>query len=464
MNPVYRFLPRLSPATLIIVGVAAGIAFLIGPLMRLGKIGTREMVILIFGFAMAILVLIPSKRVLKLGMVIWIVTFGLGWRTIHVTSILSIHPAVVLAVLLFVGTLIHDLLYRRHTDFSISIWIPLLTLFAFLGMLTAYDRGTPVDLILQESQVFLALIPAYYVIRWNVETQRDWENVARWLIVVAVYVSCLGLLDLVAPDVSRRLSGNESIDTVYMTTQGIGRAMFIFYGSPIAGFLIYMFFGLTAHFFLTSLQHGGIVRWISALALLAELAGIYLCGYRGAYYALGVFLLVYAVILPRAKILLAAGIAGLPLLPEEFYLRVISLIDTRYADSSQFKRIDRATQAFDLVKQFPLTGVGFGGSGYVHSDFVQIAANLGVPALGIFLVWIASVMWRLFRIARQANWIGEYAGALFATFCGLLVTFAGEGLIVLPQLMVPIWFMVSMALKLVDLHKQAEAPSRTLAT
>ena len=172
-----------------------------------------------------------------------------------------------------------------------------------------------------------------------------------------------------------------------------------------------------------------------------------------------VFLVAYAFVQNRSWVLLALVALAIPFLPSAFVQRFESLYNLQYADSSQFSRIDRATAALDLLKENPLMGVGWGGSGYVHSDLIQIGANLGVLGLGLFLLWVAHLIWRMFNLTRLRGWIGEYASALFATFCGLAVVFAGEGLIVFAQLMVPIWFLFAMGHKLDELGRASATPT-----
>jgi O-antigen ligase len=205
-----------------------------------------------------------------------------------------------------------------------------------------------------------------------------------------------------------------------------------------------------------SCQKGLHVRIFVGVVLLIELAGMYFSGYRGLWYAIGVFLMAFAFIQKRAWLLLGATLASLPFLPVNFFQRFQSLFELQYADSSQFSRLARAMYALDQMRDSPISGVGWGGSGYVHSDLIQIGANLGVPALLFFVLWLLNIAWKMLKQSRSKSWGGGYAGALFATVCGLIVVFAGEGLIVFVQLMVPVWFLFSMAYKLIELDAQED--------
>lgn len=449
--------------TIFIICILWLVALATGPVIVGFHFGVRELVIFLVALLLAIMLLFPSQRVLQLGFVLWILTFGFGWRTLYITPILNIHPSEVAVDILFVSTLAMAIVNRKKIDFSIPVIIPLLMGFAVLGVITAIGRGTRIDVVLEEFKVFVVLVPSYYVVKWLVVTRRDWERAALLCIAVATYVSILGLLDYFAPGFSLALAGRISGSTVSFAESyggtSFARAGFSFYGSYTAGFFIFTFFGLTIHHFLENLGRDRVKSILFALAVIVQIVAMYLSGYRGLWYTASVFLIAYAVVYRRAWVLVVGALISIPFLPIDFLDRFQSLINTQYADSSQYTRIFRAQDALSLMQGSPLTGVGWGGSGYVHSDLVQIGANLGVPALGVFLLWIGSLIWQLLRMARRSDWVGGYASVLFATICGLTVLLAGEGLIVFVQLTIPVWFVFAMVHRLVDLSASVEAES-----
>ncbi len=458
-----------SSSTLVLILVLAFLvvaALAMGPLINMWHVGAREMVILVLVILLGLLVLMPSEPILKLGFLVWIVTFGFGWRTIHISDSLNIHPAEVLAWILFFAVFTRSVIRRVPLDFSISPFILLFLLFVIFGIFTALSFGLVItDAVIQESKIFFVLIPSYYIVKWFIRTREDWERAALLGTLVATYVGLLGVMDYFLPELSHRLAGNAEIQTLYLVErQGFERVGFVFYGNFSAGFLLFTFLGLAFHFILTSERPSWLGRSLSVVFVLVLLFGIYVSGYRGLWFAVGLFLLAFAFVKSRAWILVGATFGVIPFLPIEFLNRLTSLFDVTLSDSSQFKHFDRASFALDWVQQYPLTGVGFGGSGYVHSDLIQIAGNLGVPALLVFLAIVGALIFRLYGLARQAGWLGEYAASLFATLWGLLVLFAGEGLIVWIQLMVPVWFVFAMAYKLIELSSQEDgAPTVNLS-
>lgn len=448
---------RSSGTALLILLALFAAAFLLGPLVSRFSFGARELAILVLVILTALLVLIADERVIKLGFGLWILTFAFGWRTLYLTPNLNIHPSEVLIVLLFFLLFARAAMTHAPLDISFPLLLAVFMLFAALGVVTALFRGAPVDVIVEEFKPFAVIVPIYYVVKWLIKTREDWERATFLTVLVALYLGGLGLMDYFTPNLSHALTGNADIPTLYIDLDyGAGlfaRVGFIFYGNFSAGLVIFTFLAFTIHSLLIDARRSWPKTAFLTVSLLVQISGIYLSGYRGLWYAMGVFLLAFALVRRRAWLLLGAAFIAVPFLPLDFYNRFQSIFNTTYADSSQYDRLIRLSYAVDLIKQSPLLGVGWGGSGYVHSDLAQIAANLGLPALSIFLLWISGLGVRVLRLTRRTDWIGGYACALFAAMCGILVNLSAEGLIVFVQLLIPVWFILAMAYKLIEMAK-----------
>lgn len=460
-----NFFRSFNLTTLAVVVPILITAIALGRFVPAFNVGTREIVIILMILAASVLFFAPTDNVIRLGFALWIITFGFGWRTIRFGDSLNFHPSEVLAWLLFLVMITRSVVRHVPLDYSIPLVIILFMVFVIFGILDAFNYqivSTPT--IIQEAKVLFVLLPTYYVVKWLVITRADWERAIGLSILVAVYVSLLGAMDLFLPGLSQRLAGSSTIETFYVSEQqGFGRVGFIFYGSFTAGFFIFTFLGITIHHFLTSEKSRWQTRLVILGAVLLECFAIYFSGYRGLWFAVVSFVAAYAMVKRRAWVLIGVGLAAIPLLPDEFTRRLLSLFDYTFADSSQFKHFDRASYALDWVQQFPLTGVGLGGSGYVHSDLIQIAGNLGIPGLLIFLFLIGNMLLQLYRLTRKVNWIGEYAAALFASVIGLLVLLAGEGVINFIQITIPVWFLFGLSYKLFEFSAQEKAESTDLS-
>ncbi|TAH53219.1 MAG: hypothetical protein EYC68_03790 [Chloroflexota bacterium] len=434
----------------IIISLFAAIA--LGAIVASGDFGFREFVIFLLAVGTVLVILIPSERMLTLAFGLLVLTLALGWRTIAFSSELVVHPSEVLAWLLFGLMLTRAVLYRETLPWKIPFWIPALLCFALLGALVAVTNAVRPDVIISEFKIFLALIPTYYVVKWFVTSPQRWERIANIGIGIGVYLAFLGMLDFFAPEVAQSLAGEGGASIQIGSVQGFERIMFVLYGTPLAGAVILVLLGFTLRqLFRPRLER----RWrvLVFAAFLIQLFGIYITGYRGLYIAVAVLFILFAIVQRRGWLLVLGGLAMLPFLPVEFDYRVLSLVDEQYADTSQVKRLARASDALKLIQESPLFGHGLGSSGYVHSDFLQIGANLGIPALLVLLAGFASILLGLWRLAHGRGWFAEYGAAMFAAIGAMLVPLAGEGMIVFIQVMMPIWFVLMMAMRLIELER-----------
>ena len=98
--------------------------------------------------------------------------------------------------------------------------------------------------------------------------------------------------------------------------------------------------------------------------------------------------------------------------------------------------------AWESALQHPW-GLGWGGAGWPHSDFLQVAANLGLLAGLLFVGAYLSVLWRLWRRQRQSTLDAQQrrlGATLLLAFVGVGSLLAFQGVQVLPQFALPTWF------------------------
>ena len=149
-----------------------------------------------------------------------------------------------------------------------------------------------------------------------------------------------------------------------------------------------------------------------------------------------------------AAVVLAAGLAAVPLLPESFTARMASIVDAEQDPTGS--REARKTLLREGLKTFlahPFTGVGagqfenYGADGQkpswrqTHNAPLQVAAELGIAGLSIylFLIWTAfSACLTALRNARavrranpredRADWLALNAAMLLAALTGWFVS------------------------------------------
>jgi hypothetical protein len=187
----------------------------------------------------------------------------------------------------------------------------------------------------------------------------------------------------------------------------------------------------------------GKILMIFCLAILG--LGIYISGTRDAW----IMVVVTSLLLAYFGIgFLGVGLTGgfwlivYHFLPSDA-LSLISTLSTplstgQILDTSLNKRVDLQLNAIQLMTQNPL-GVGWSGSGWVHGDFTQVAANLGIIAGIVFLAWYLHTLYRGWKYYRKnpKDWLFQ---SLLTSFilCGIVL--ATEGVQVLTQFIMPVWF------------------------
>jgi hypothetical protein len=160
-------------------------------------------------------------------------------------------------------------------------------------------------------------------------------------------------------------------------------------------------------------------------------------------------LIVFAIL--RRKALVAAVLLLLPLLatwmlPTQAQERALSGVllltgNPQHNDTSGIKRWGRVSAAFAETLNQPL-GQGWAASGWVHNDFVQVSANLGVLAgllfVGAFLFTLCRLLSRVFVPSDSDD--HHLSLTLLLSFIAAGAILGMEGVEVLTQLVLPVWF------------------------
>jgi hypothetical protein len=127
-------------------------------------------------------------------------------------------------------------------------------------------------------------------------------------------------------------------------------------------------------------------------------------------------------------------------------------VDTRTAyNSSTIERFNRASETAALIMKSPLLGSGVTAAGWAHTDLLQLAANLGIPAALLLLIgWYQPALF-IFRRMRTQSAMSPIdhrslliqAGLLGASIASL-VLLATEALIVISALVIPVWIVIGL--------------------
>ena len=133
----------------------------------------------------------------------------------------------------------------------------------------------------------------------------------------------------------------------------------------------------------------------------------------------------------------------LPAAAHERALSGISLVtgNPQHTDTSGIKRWGRVTAAFADTLNQPM-GHGWAASGWVHNDFIQVGANLGLLAGLLFAGAFLFTLWRIFRrvLVPSVPEDLQLGLALLVSFVGAGAVLGLEGVEVVTQLVLPVWF------------------------
>jgi O-antigen ligase len=183
--------------------------------------------------------------------------------------------------------------------------------------------------------------------------------------------------------------------------------------------------------------------WWGGLGVVA--LEVILTGSRGGFLGLLLVLGLVAMTLARRRALALAAIGGVLVTVLVFTtlgerLRASGADEGNIAAQGGIRtRLEMAAAGLDMIRQHPLTGVGFGNfkvstweyetskHKIAHNTYIEVAAELGLPALLIFLGLLYSTFASLHHTKRLARSIGredlaQLATAMQAGFAGWMVS------------------------------------------
>ncbi|MBC8509832.1 MAG: hypothetical protein ISR58_05845 [Anaerolineales bacterium] len=402
--------------------------------------------IILFIVAEALAILWGGKRRPQIAIIAVILTVGLGYRTVQVTDYLRLHPAELLLWAAFIIIFIT----RTHSDrlrsfFWLPTWVSSFIPFWLIAWLPGFVAGRSVSLMLSEFKNFLVLIPLFFVAEAALKDEKVLRSAILAFFAVGVWIGCMGLLERFFPAVTSAIPGFAAAPSYGTATiEGFNRATFSFFGATVATFVLVLTIPMTHILWRWYPRH----RPLILFALLAQIAGVYIGGYRSMWLTLVIQSTLWVLMsfgpVPGAFGLLPLSFAASLLLPQMVLDRMYTLvlvIQGQAIDSSSVMRIARLSDAWATVLRQPL-GIGWAGIGWVHSDFIQIFANLGFIAGMLFIAaWIFTLLrlGRRFLALRSGGRSGALEVSLLLSMIGAGGILWSQGVQVLLQLILPVW-------------------------
>ena len=410
----------------------------------------RELIVALGALVFAVVVF-GGERGIRFGLVLWILTLALGYRTIEWTPNLRIHPSEILLWVLFFCIFAQREL-RSTTRFALPWWLWMFLPFCVLGWWPLIVGDAPWDRMLNEFRDFLLLIPLLIVTSVVLEKRSYWRYLLVAFFVASTWIAVMGVAEYWFPGIDRLFPAFIRAAKPEVTADGFVRGQFSFWGGSQATFICVL--ALPGAIVLATWWR----HWSSHLVIIAasvlQLVAIYIGGYRSIWFVLCIQVAVACLLRVKkhgiavAVLVLVVGTLGYQFIPNthERVVTGLAALQGNPIDHSAQDRKARALQAVSEVIESPF-GKGWSSAGWVHSDFLQVAVNLGLLA---GLVFLGGYLYTLMRLAqRMPVWLrspaqGELALGLLLAFIGVGSLLAMQGVQVLPQMVLPVWFVWSL--------------------
>lgn len=435
------------PAQLLISGAVLAASLMLGIASGAGYLSFRVFLVILFS-GVVLIVLAAGENNLEVGMLIWVLLFALGYRTVQVSTYFRLHPLIALIYLL--GAFY--LLQRRPLASEPLAPNPYLQLVLFIGLffwvngwLQGLLRGRRWDLMITEALNFLAIVPIFALVRHLARRTLTLRPLITAFYAVGIVIAAMGIFEYTFSDFARTALASISRTDNIVFLEGITgfeRAGFVIWGSPAAAFICMLALPLAIPCFGWARELFG--KTYVVFGAVCLLIGIYISGYRSLWMITGVLVAVALlsrrnlIIMLLGALLTAFGISLVPEAGQERFAQALEVVQGISYDNSIRTREEWFNFALRTGLTYP-TGVGWGGTGWSHSDLAQVIGNLGIPAGVAFVAWYLYTLWGVFR-AQQKHLTDPLVLALLCSFIGVGGLLLFQGVQVLPQLAMPCWF------------------------
>lgn len=197
---------------------------------------------------------------------------------------------------------------------------------------------------------------------------------------------------------------------------------------------------------------------IMVLAMLMTLS-------RGSWVGFAFSALVFIVLLERRLLLsvVPISLAGLYFLPQSILNRIMSI--GNFADSSIAYRFTMWDITMDIIRDYPIAGVGFGHlpfkqifETYIrtmpiyhsHNTFLQTTVEMGIPGLIVFL-FLLFILFKygiLNLVKSEDRYIRILSASAISSLGGVLAHGIAENVLYLPRIIFTFWILVGLILTL----------------
>lgn len=399
-----------------------------------------------------------------------VMTLVVGQRTIYLGAHFRVVPSEI-----FLWLLAGLCLLRKPAEAQRGMPMPLgvivLSLGALLGVHTNLAFIGDMDVAVAYSKGLLLAVPTFVVAYRLLRDFKHVRAIAMVLAMESLFLSLLSAAEYFELPLIRPLAGFYSGEGAVHENAIFERGMSSFWGNP----MLTAFLALCFPLIMAEWRHSSSPekRVILGLSLAASAFAIYIGGHRGVWlpwavavsYWLsfrslrgkllcGVLVAAAAFWTPEAaRQRLAAGLGqDWQSSAAAHMLRIggehgdAALQSISGLDSSVVERLVRLQYAIYLIRQGPFLGNGWGASGLVHNDWIQIWADAGL----VTLLALLAVFWRVQRRLSEAvpklkeRAQLDVARAFKASLLGYALIMATNPLFNLPEQYPAMWIIMAM--------------------
>lgn len=322
----------------------------------------------------------------------------------------------------------------------------LVLLFSALSMV---GSPMPASVLISEMKALMLIIPVFALVREVLESPSFTAKALIVFLKVTFFTAVMGVFEYHFPRVASAipLFTNPEASLSY---GGFSRAKYSFFGNQIASILPVFGFGLLPYY----RQYFSKRNYYGIFIILAY--GILIGGYRSFWAVTLVAVLINLWFNKQRKILILLSLLlffisafGIRFIPQSIGVRFLSAFSALGGEASLGEgsgdlrmRMIKNVLDWDKLTEYFL-GHGLGAAGWTHSDILMVAYNSGLLTALILVFFLLFTFRRVWGNARrpQANTLGK---GLLALVPAVIMIFTFQAFIVLPQLAVPLYFILAL--------------------
>ncbi len=367
-----------------------------------------------------------------------------------------------LYMIFLVGVFFYKGLFKKTnplTKDSVDLPILLFGIVIILSTITSINvTGSFRDLA-----IHLAGIGFLVVLVNNIKTKEDFNKLVTIIVIAGTLVALYGLYQYVAgvamedkwldkannPDVTKRaysVFGNPNILAEYLIMLIPISVSLFWYSKKLSKKVIFLG---------TSL--------ILVLTLVLTFS-------RGGWVGFAFSGLIFVLLVEKRLLLsiIPLGLGAIYLLPQSIINRILSI--GNLADTSNDYRIRMWTITLNIIRDYWVAGVGLGyipfkqtfetyirtmPTYHAHNTYLEIAAEMGIPGLVVFLMFIFILYKYAIKklIDGKDNYIKIMAAGVLSGIGGLLAHGAVENVLYLPKIIITFWTLVAFTLALMRISE-----------